>query len=127
MARWIKNSPAMQETQETGLDSWVGRIPCGRAWQLTPVLLPGKSHGQRSLEDYTPMGCKESDTTKCAHAHTHTSSLYTQFNVGVPLLWVRESFKYSGRTLLHLTVAMAFLYHILCSSGNISPSLLHSI
>ena len=33
-------------------------------WQSTPVLLPGKSHGQRSLADYSPWGQKESDTTE---------------------------------------------------------------
>ena len=30
-------------------DSWVRKIPCGRKWQFTPVFLPGKSQGQRSL------------------------------------------------------------------------------
>ena len=30
----------------------------------TPVLLPGESHGQRSLVGYSPWGCKESDTTE---------------------------------------------------------------
>ena len=35
-----------------------------RKWQSTPGLLPGKSHGQRSLVGYSPWGCKESDTTK---------------------------------------------------------------
>jgi len=33
-------------------------------WQPTPVLLPGKSHGQRNLVGYSPWGCKESDTTE---------------------------------------------------------------
>ena len=33
----------------------------------TPVLLPEKSHGQRSLVDYSPRGLKELDTTECAH------------------------------------------------------------
>ena len=33
-------------------------------WQSTPVLLPGKSHGQRSLVGYSLWGCKESDTTE---------------------------------------------------------------
>ena len=28
---------------------WVGKIPWRRAWQSTPVFLPGESHGQRSL------------------------------------------------------------------------------
>ena len=31
-----------------GLDPWVGKIPWRRAWQPTPVFLPGKSHGQRA-------------------------------------------------------------------------------
>ena len=43
-------------------DPWVGKIPWRRKWQPTPVLLPEKSHGQRSLVDYSPWGCKESDT-----------------------------------------------------------------
>ena len=35
----------------------------------TPVLLPGKSHGQRSRAGCSPWGCKESDTTKRLHFH----------------------------------------------------------
>ena len=35
-----------------------------RKWQPTPVLLPGKSHGWRSLIGYSPWGLKESDTTE---------------------------------------------------------------
>ena len=38
-----------------------------RAWQPTPVFLPGESHGQRSLAGYSPGGYKESDMTE----HTH--------------------------------------------------------
>ena len=37
-----------------------------RKQQPTPVFLPGKFHGQRSLVDYSPWGCKESDTTEHA-------------------------------------------------------------
>ena len=36
-------------------------------WQSTPVLLPGKSHGQRSLVGYSPWGHKESDMTEWLH------------------------------------------------------------
>ena len=51
-----------------GFDPWVGKIPWRRKWQSTPVLLPGKSHGQRSLpSSYSPWGCKESDTTEPLH------------------------------------------------------------
>ena len=38
-----------------------------RKWQPTPVFLPGKSHGQRSLAGYSPWGLKESDTTELLH------------------------------------------------------------
>jgi len=44
---------------------WVGKmIPWRRAWQPTPVFLPGESHGQRSLTGYSPWGRKEWDTTE---------------------------------------------------------------
>ena len=42
-------------------------IPVSRKWQPTPVFLPGKSHGQRSLAGYSTRGRKESDTTKRLH------------------------------------------------------------
>ena len=39
-----------------------------RKWQPTPVLLPGKSHGRRSVVGYSPWGLKESDTTERLHS-----------------------------------------------------------
>ena len=49
-----------------------GLIPWRRAWQPTPVFLPGEFHGQGSLADYSPWGCKESDTTEAIeYTHTH--------------------------------------------------------
>ena len=45
---------------------WIRKIPWRRKWEPTPVFLPGKSHGQRSLACYSPGGCKESDTTEQA-------------------------------------------------------------
>ena len=44
-----------------------------RQWQPTPVLLPGKSHGRRSLVDCSPWGCEELDTTERLHFHFHFS------------------------------------------------------
>ena len=58
MAQLVKNLPGMQ-----AFDSWVGKIPCRRKWQPSPVLFSEKSHGQRSLVSYSPKYCKESDTT----------------------------------------------------------------
>jgi len=42
-------------------DPWVGKILWRRAWQPTPLFLPGESQGQRSLVGYNPYGCKELD------------------------------------------------------------------
>ena len=46
-----------------------------RQWHPTPVLLPGKSHGWRSLVGYSPWGCKESDTTERLHFHFSLSCI----------------------------------------------------
>ena len=46
------------------VDPWVGKMPWKRKWQLTPVVLPRKSHGQRSLVGYRPWGLKELDMTE---------------------------------------------------------------
>ena len=61
----LKNLPAMQETQEVCIRSLgVGKIPWRRAWQPTPVFLPGESLGWRSLAGYSPWGLKELDKTE---------------------------------------------------------------
>ena len=51
----VKKLPAVQET---GFDPWVGSIPWRMKWQPTLVFLPGESHGQLSLEGYSPWGHK---------------------------------------------------------------------
>ena len=53
--------------RQPGLDPWVGKNPWGGKWQPTPVLLPGKFHGRKSLVGYSPWGCKESDMTEWLH------------------------------------------------------------
>ena len=56
-------------------DPWVRKIPRRRAWQPTPVFLPGESHGQRNLVGYSPQGRKESDTTEATwHTHMHSNN-----------------------------------------------------
>ena len=52
-----------RKCKKCGFDPWVRMIPWRRKWQPTPVFLPGKSHGQRSLAGYSPGGTKESDVT----------------------------------------------------------------
>ena len=47
-----------------GFNPWIGKIPWRRAWQPTPIFLPGESHGERSLAGYSQWDCKEWDTTE---------------------------------------------------------------
>ena len=49
-----------------GFDPWVRKTPLSREWEPTPVFLPGKSHGLRSLVGCHPWGGKGSDTTEHA-------------------------------------------------------------
>ena len=60
---WLRWLSVCLQCGRPGFDPWVGKIPWRRKWQSTPVLLPGKSHGQRSLVGYSPWGRKELDTT----------------------------------------------------------------
>ena len=55
-----------------GFDPWVGKIPWRRKWQPTPVFLPEKFHGQRSLVGYSPWGRKDD----WAAERTHTLHTY---------------------------------------------------
>ena len=49
----MKNLPA-NAGDIIGFDPWVRKISWRRAWQPTPVFLPGESHGYRSLAGYSP-------------------------------------------------------------------------
>ena len=57
----VKDSPA--NIGDTSSIPGSRRFP-ERKWQPTPVFLPGKLHGQRSLVGYSPWGRKGSDTTE---------------------------------------------------------------
>ena len=47
----------------------LGRSTGEGKWQHTSILLPGKSHGWRSMVGYSPWGCKESDMTERLDFH----------------------------------------------------------
>ena len=59
-----RESALVQLCGRPGFDLWVGKIPWRGAWQPSPVLLPGASHGQRSLAGYSPWGRKESNMSE---------------------------------------------------------------
>ena len=61
MAQTVKNLPTMQETQVQSLGQ---EDPLVKAMATHSSILPGESHGQRSLADYSSWGWKKSDTTE---------------------------------------------------------------
>ena len=60
-----------------GFDPWVRKIPCRRKRQPTPVFLPGKSHGQRSLVECSLWGYKDSDNWATEQAHKAHTPAFT--------------------------------------------------
>ena len=62
-----------------------------RKWQPTPVFLPGKSHGWRSLVGCSPWGCEESDMTERLHFHLPCfQAIYTLLWPETVLNWAQK-------------------------------------
>ena len=55
---WLSGKESACQCRSRRFCPWVGKIPRRGKWQATPVFLPGKSHGQRSLVGYSPRGPK---------------------------------------------------------------------
>ena len=125
----------------------VGKISWRRKWQPTLVLLPGKSHGQRSLVGYSPWGHKESDTAEWLYFTKHCISLSSTFHVymhsiphffhspqAVPHLnweFTNGSLKPRTSSRIVLTIVFLLFHHgklwnfmemVYLSSYNISPA-----
>ena len=70
VAKTSNRCPHCSQEGGDGSLSWVKvKADWRRQWHPTPVLLTGKSHGQRSLVGCSPWGRKESDTTERLHFH----------------------------------------------------------
>ena len=67
-----RHREVLQFSQGNLATRWQNR---SRQWQPTRVLLPGKSHGQRSLVGCSALGRKESDTTERLHFHFSLSCI----------------------------------------------------
>ena len=74
VAHTVKHLSTVRETQVRSLGQ---EDPLEKEMAPTPVLLPGKSHGWRSLVGYSPWGLKESDTTEQLHFHFHLATKTT--------------------------------------------------
>ena len=75
----VKSPPANAgNIKDLGLSPRVGKIPWRRAWQPTPVFMPGKSQGQRNLVNYSPWGCKRvgHDSATKQQQHNQTSDFF---------------------------------------------------
>ena len=60
---WLSGQGPAGQCRKPGFDPWVRKISWRRKWQPTPVFLPEKPHGQKSLAGYSPKDLKELDRT----------------------------------------------------------------
>ena len=72
LPRWLGGNESACECRRHGFDPWIGKIPWRRKWQPTPVFLPEKLCGRRSLAGYSP--CIAKNRTRlsnwaCAQQH----------------------------------------------------------
>ena len=67
---WLSGKESTWQCRRHGFNLWLRKIPWRSKWQPTPVLLPGKSHGQKSLVGYSSWGHKELGMAE----HTCTST-----------------------------------------------------
>ena len=85
---WLSGTEPTSQWRQCGFDPRIGKIPLRKKWQPTPVFLPGKSHGQRTLVRYGPWGPKKSDTTSRPTTHIyifiHILYIYLYTHMGFP-------------------------------------------
>ena len=67
LPRWLNGKESACQCRRCRFDPCIRKIPWSRKWHPTPVLLPGKSHGWRSLVGCSPWGRQESGTTERLH------------------------------------------------------------
>ena len=75
LPRWLGGKESACQCRRQGFDSGVRKITWRREWQLIPVYLLVKSHGQRSLVGYSPWdykGVRYNWEAEHTHTHTHT-------------------------------------------------------
>ena len=93
--RWLSSKESTYRwCRRRWFNPWVGKIPWRRAWQPTPVFVPGESQGLNTLASYSPQGHKESDTTEAtddAHiinrwlCRLHINNPWKHFSLHKPL------------------------------------------
>ena len=85
----VKNLPANDgNTKRHKFNSWVGKMLWSRKWQPAPVFLPGRSHGQRCLVDYSSWGYSQTQLNNRTHAQLISDAVLLS---GVLILLIKFS------------------------------------
>ena len=71
VVQWLKKKKILLPSRRCEFDPWVGKFPWSSKWQPTPLFLPEKSRGQRSLVGYSPWGCKRVNMTQWQNNSNH--------------------------------------------------------
>ena len=122
--------------QRWWFNPWVRKILWRRAWQSTPVFLPGESHGQRSLAGYSPYYLKEQgavESTECTYIGISECMCVHQHVCIVNMSLQR--YLYSSPTQsIYLTPPTHLAYSLLCVIDSLSliyflicTSLIHQV
>ena len=93
LPRWCSGKESTcqcRRCKRCGFDPWIKKTAWSRKWQSTPVFLPGKSHGQRSLAGYSPWDHKELDVTYTKLPPPQTLRTWTRKEC-VVLSWPKTS------------------------------------
>ena len=77
LPRWLSGKESTYQCRRHRFDPWAGKMLWRKKWQPTPVFLPGKVHGQRSLASTVYGSLKELDMTEWAQ-HSSSSSVGTR-------------------------------------------------
>ena len=85
---WLSGKEFALQCRRQGFDPWVRKIHWRRKWQPIPVLLPGKSHGQKSLAGCSPWGSQRiGHDWACTHHHHSSSGLFHVPQRTTSLMW----------------------------------------
>ena len=137
LPRWHNGKKPTCQCRRPRFVPWVGNIPWRRKWHSTPVDLPGKFHGQRSLAGYTPCGHEESHNLVTRQQHSYQWG-HSSFDIWLPstMIVVVESLSCvrlfvtqwtaAHQTSLFFTISRSLL-RLMCTESLCHPTVLSSV
>ena len=106
---WLSGNEPSCQCRRHRFSSWVRKIPWRRKWQPTPLFLPGKLHGQRSLASYSPWGSQKS-WVWLSNKMTRSLGEMVKMQVLIQRLWGRT---WNSAFLTSFQVILMFPVHFL--------------